>query len=58
MPHYFFEVKNGHSLASGLDCANDSDAIDKATIIARQIARMSVNQRSEKLWSSMPPGRN
>lgn len=36
MPHYFFDIKDGHRLVdpSGLDCKNDADAIEKAKVIA------------------------
>ena len=36
MPHYYFDIKDGHSLvdSSGLDCKNDTDAIEKARVIA------------------------
>ena len=36
MPHYYFDIKNGHRLVdpAGLDCLNDSDALAKAKIIA------------------------
>jgi hypothetical protein len=36
MPHYFFDIKDGHRLVdpSGLDCKNDSDAMEKARVIA------------------------
>ena len=36
MPRYFFDIKNGHRLVdpSGSDCENDTDAIDKAKVIA------------------------
>jgi hypothetical protein len=32
LPRYFFDIKNGHKLVdpSGIDCKNDTDAIDKA----------------------------
>jgi hypothetical protein len=41
MSRYFFDVENGHRLIdpSGLDCRNDKEAIENATMIARQIAR-------------------
>jgi hypothetical protein len=40
MPHYFFDVINGHRLSdpAGLDCTNDEHAKIQATKIARQIA--------------------
>jgi hypothetical protein len=40
MPHYFFDVKNGHRLIdpAGPDCRDDQEAKDQAIIIARQIA--------------------
>jgi hypothetical protein len=40
MSRYFFDVKNGHRLVdpSGLDCRDDQEAIENATMIARQIA--------------------
>jgi uncharacterized protein DUF6894 len=40
MPHYYFDVKNGHRLIDpvGLECRDDRDAITKATFIAAQIA--------------------
>jgi hypothetical protein len=36
MPRYFFDIKNGHRLVdpSGSDCESDTDAIDKAKVIA------------------------
>jgi hypothetical protein len=36
MPHYFFDIKDGHRLVdpSGLDCKNDSAAIEKARVLA------------------------
>jgi hypothetical protein len=36
MPHYFFDIKDGHSPvdASGSDCKNDAAAIEKARILA------------------------
>jgi hypothetical protein len=36
MPHYFFDIKNGHRLvdSAGLDCKNDTDAMEKARVIA------------------------
>jgi hypothetical protein len=40
MPHYFFNVINGHGLSdpAGLDCTNDEPARNQATKIARVIA--------------------
>ena len=39
MPHYFFDLTNGHRLIdpAGLDCKDDNEAISTAKIIARQI---------------------
>jgi hypothetical protein len=36
MPHYYFDVKDGHRLVdpSGLNFKNDADAIAKASVIA------------------------
>jgi hypothetical protein len=36
MPHYFFDIKNGHRLVdpSGSDCKNDTAAIEKARVLA------------------------
>jgi len=36
MPHYYFDIKDGHRLVdpSGLDLKNDGDAIAKASVIA------------------------
>ena len=36
MPHYYFDIKDGHRLVdpSGLDFKNDDDAIAKANVIA------------------------
>jgi hypothetical protein len=36
MPHYFFDIKDGHRLvdASGSDCKNDTAAIEKAKVLA------------------------
>jgi hypothetical protein len=36
MPHYFFDIKDGHRLVdpSGSDCKNDTAAFEKARILA------------------------
>jgi hypothetical protein len=36
MPHYFFDIKEGHRLVDpcGSDCKNDGAAIEKARVIA------------------------
>jgi hypothetical protein len=36
MPHYFFDIKNGHRLVdrAGSDCKNDATAFDKAKVLA------------------------
>lgn len=36
MPHYFFDIENGHRLVdpSGTDFKNDAAAIEKARVIA------------------------
>ena len=36
MPHYFFDIKDGHRLVdpSGLDCKNDTAAMEKARVKA------------------------
>ena len=36
MPHYYFDIKDGHRLVdpSGLDCESDNDAMEKARVIA------------------------
>jgi hypothetical protein len=36
MPHYFFDIKNGHRLVDpdGSDCKNDTAAIEKARVLA------------------------
>ena len=36
MARYYFDIKNGHRLVdpSGSDCENDSDAIEKAKLLA------------------------
>ncbi len=36
MPHYFFDIKDGHRLVdpSGSDCKNDKAAIEKAKVLA------------------------
>jgi hypothetical protein len=36
MPHYYFDIKDGHTLMdpAGLDFKNDDDAIAKAKVIA------------------------
>ncbi len=36
MPHYFFDIEDGHRLvdASGSDCKNDTAAIEKAKVLA------------------------
>jgi hypothetical protein len=40
MPHYFFDIKNGHRLIdpTGLECRDDQEATAQATVIAAQIA--------------------
>jgi hypothetical protein len=40
MPHYYFDVKNGHRLIdpTGLECRDDQEAITQAWFIAAQIA--------------------
>jgi hypothetical protein len=49
MPHYFFDVKNGHRLIdpAGVDCANDDHAKRQAALIADQIA-MDLPQRTAR----------
>ena len=41
VPHYFFDIKNGHRLVdpAGLSCADDTEAIAKAQMIALQIGQ-------------------
>jgi hypothetical protein len=36
MPHYFFDIKDGHSLVdpSGSDCEDDIAAMEKARVLA------------------------
>jgi hypothetical protein len=36
MPHYFFDIKDGHRLIdpAGSDCASDKDAVEKAEVLA------------------------
>jgi hypothetical protein len=36
MPHYFFDIKDGHRLVdpAGSDCENDAAAIEKARVLA------------------------
>jgi len=36
MPHYYFDIKDGHRRVdpSGLDCEDDDDAMEKARVIA------------------------
>jgi hypothetical protein len=36
MPHYFFDIKDGHRLVdpSGFNCKNDDAAIEKARVLA------------------------
>jgi hypothetical protein len=40
MPHYYFDVKNGHRLVdpAGLECKTDADATKQARVIAATIA--------------------
>ncbi len=40
MPRYFFDLKDGKRLVdpSGLDCADDEDALSKARLIAVEAA--------------------
>jgi hypothetical protein len=36
MPHYFFDIEDGHRLvdSSGSHCKNDTDAMEKARVMA------------------------
>jgi hypothetical protein len=36
MPHYFFDIKDGHGLVdlAGSDCKNDAAAFEKAKVLA------------------------
>jgi hypothetical protein len=36
MPHYFFDIKDGHRLVdpAGSECENDSAAMEKAKVLA------------------------
>jgi hypothetical protein len=36
MPHYFFDIKDGHRLVdrAGSDCKNDAAAFEKARVLA------------------------
>ena len=36
MPHYYFDIKDGHRLVdpSGLECKNDSAAMEQARVMA------------------------
>jgi hypothetical protein len=36
MPRYYFDIKDGHGLVdpAGLECKNDSDAIERARVVA------------------------
>jgi hypothetical protein len=36
MPHYFFDIQDGHRLVdpSGSDCKNDTAAMEKARVLA------------------------
>jgi uncharacterized protein DUF6894 len=36
MPHYFFDIKDGHRLVDrvGSDCTNDAAAFEKARVLA------------------------
>jgi sensor histidine kinase regulating citrate/malate metabolism len=49
MPKYYFEIKNGHSLRdpSGLDCANDDDALLKGKVIAQKVAETARSARRQ-----------
>lgn len=40
MPRYYFDIKNGHRLvdASGMNFANDEDAIARAKVLAIQVS--------------------
>ena len=40
MPHYFFDIKDGHRLVdpSGRDCKDDLTAIESAKVIAIQVS--------------------
>ncbi len=40
MPHYFFDIKDGHRLVdpAGRECLDDKAAIEKAKVIAIQVS--------------------
>jgi hypothetical protein len=40
MPHYYFDIKDGHRLVdpSGLNCKTDDDAIARASAIAIMVS--------------------
>jgi hypothetical protein len=50
MPHYYFDIKNGHRLIdpAGLDCSDDDDAIAKAKLIATQISQDAPKQAGQR----------
>ena len=49
MPHYFFDIKNGHRIVdpAGLSCVDDNDAIAKARTLAVQ-ARLDKSSSDPK----------
>jgi hypothetical protein len=40
MPHYYFDIKDGHRLIdpSGSDCKNDTAAMEKARVLAISVS--------------------
>jgi hypothetical protein len=51
VPRYFFDIENGHRLVdpAGVECASDSDAQEKGTFIAQQIAADSPSSAARRL---------
>jgi hypothetical protein len=66
MPSYFFDIKDGHRLVdpSGFDCKNDTDAIDRAMILAIGVSldkpevdptrRIAIRNNAGKQISTVP----
>ena len=51
MPHYYFDIKDGHSLgdSSGFNFKNDDDAIAQAEVIAMFLSTSRQSIRSGTL---------
>ena len=56
MPHYYFDIKDGHGLVdpSGSDCDDDTDAIEKARVIAIGVSLKPVDPKRHIAVRSTP----